>query len=103
MKLVDLHPHWYGAGGEGISDADGNPVPERHGIGILFDCPCGCGEQVGVAFDRPLDGQPPLHSERATWQRTGDTFETLTLRPSILRGSGCHWHGFVTDGEVTTC
>ena len=45
------------------------------------------------------DGEP-------TWQRTGDTFETLTLHPSILRSpqkGGCGWHGWVTNGEVRSC
>ncbi len=36
------------------------------------------------------------------WQRTGDTFETLTLTPSVdaaSHGVG-HWHGFITNGEI---
>ena len=45
MKLTDLNPRWVGAGGEGISDADGNPVPARAGIGLSFDCPCGCDQR----------------------------------------------------------
>lgn len=34
------------------------------------------------------------------WERTGDTFDTLTLKPSIQRVGGCAWHGFITNGEV---
>lgn len=104
MRLADLNPGWVGAGGEGIWDRNGNPVPKRDGIGVSFDCPCGaCGVRGFVAFENPLDGGPPLHGERARWQRTGETFETLTLRPSILRShdkGGCGWHGFITNGEV---
>lgn len=105
MKIIDLNPKWIGAGGEGIFDKDGNPVPERHGVGIAFDCPCGCGTHGYVPFSNPLDGGPPCHGRSDdAWQRTGDTFETLTLTPSIQRADpdGCRWHGFFTNGEVIT-
>lgn len=100
MRLVDLDPKWIGYGGKGITDADGNPVPERKGIAVYFNCPCGCNHPVSVSFKNPLDGGPPPIPERTYWQRTGDTFETLTLTPSILRLSGCRWHGFITNGEI---
>lgn len=108
MKLTDLHPEWMGAGGEGISNADGTPAIPRQGVGILLDCPCGtCDEfhQLYVPFANPLDGGPPLQTGKNNgWQRTGDTFETLTLTPSILRTRphGCGWHGFITNGDVLT-
>lgn len=102
-KLVDLNPAFYMAGGEGVTDKDGNPIPERHGIGIVFDCPCGCSEIVGLPFRNPLDGGPVHSPNQASWQRTGDTFETLTLTPSILRMGGCGWHGFLTNGEFKAC
>lgn len=61
--------------------------------GVLFDCPCGaCSKKVGVTF-QPV--QP------TGWDRSGDTFETLTVSPSLLlRG---HWHGWLKDGLVTSC
>jgi hypothetical protein len=99
MKLIELDPRWVGAGGEGISDRDGNPVPKREGIGVAFDCPCGCGSPCFIPFSNPLDGGPPVHE--ATWTRTGETFETLTLTPSIKRVDGCRWHGFITNGFAT--
>lgn len=107
MRLTDLHPQWMDAGGEGISNADGNPAPERHGVGVLLDCPCGnrdVGHQLYVPFANPLDGGPPMETGKNNgWQRTGDTFETLTLAPSILRiVPSCGWHGFITNGEVIT-
>ncbi len=88
------------------------PAPERSGVGVSFRCPCDqhrhsdprgedWDDRVFVLFTNPLDGGPQLECTRG-WQRTGDTFETLTLRPSILRVGGCAWHGFVTNGEVTT-
>lgn len=107
MKLTDLNPRWVGAGGEGITQ-NGEAVPARHGVGISFDCPCGkCGIRCYVDFANPLDGGASLWDEYPThpaWQRTGETFKTLTLTPSILRSrakGGCGWHGFITNGEVT--
>jgi hypothetical protein len=108
VKLTDLDPRWYRHGGEDISDAAGNPIPERLGVGITFECPCGCPDRVVVPFANPLDGgtQPgdpkdPLF--RTGWQRTGDTFETLTLNPSVQRIGGCGWHGWIRDGQAVTC
>ncbi len=40
----------------------------------------------------------------ARWIATGVGYADLTLAPSILlTGAGCAWHGFVTNGEVTSC
>ena len=104
MKLIDLNPKWYGSGGKGHTDKDGNTLPRREGLGITFNCPCGCSDQLAVSFTNPLDGQPPRDGH--TWQRTGDTFETLTLSPSLLRSKdkgGCGWHGWVRNGQIITC
>ena len=116
MRLVDLDPRWVGAGGEGVYHRGPNgdliPAPERHGVAITFRCPCGTHQRddeydtdrVVVEFNNPLDGGPP-HDPRpaARWDRTGDTFETLTIRPSIQRIGGCGWHGYITNGEAATC
>lgn len=102
MRLTELDPGWMAAGGEGISDKDGNPVPRREGVGVVFDCPDGCGIPCYVPFANPLDGGASHDPQRHGWQRTGETFETLTLTPSILRRGGCGWHGFITNGEVIT-
>lgn len=107
MRLVDLHPRFFGNGGAGVTDREGQPVPERLGVGLGFDCPCGkCDNEftwVYVAFTNPLDGGPPVHDEgEPTWQRTGETFDTLTLAPSILRRTDCGWHGFIRDGGIVT-
>jgi hypothetical protein len=107
MRLVDLNPQWLDSGGEGVTRADGSPAPLQRGAAIALDCPCGNHDEehrLYVPFAVALDGTPGGYGERG-WQRTGDTFETLTLRPSILRmgSDSCGWHGFITDGEVTTC
>jgi hypothetical protein len=105
VKLTDLNPSFIGAGGPGISTRTAagelEPVPARHGVGLSLDCPCGCGVGCYVPFANPLDGGPQYDAQG--WQRTGDTFETLTLSPSIQRLSGCKWHGFIRNGEIITC
>lgn len=111
MRLVHLNPKWIGAGGAGISrigeNGEHEPVPKRSGVGLMFDCPCGCDSPLYVDIKNPLDGKG-LHQTNADhfWARKGEDFETLTLTPSILRkqirGEGCGWHGFVTSGEIIT-
>lgn len=105
MRLADLNPQFLGSGGEGVTRADGSPAPERHGVGVLLDCPCGCDNRLYVPFAQPLDGGEQVGPQG--WQRTGDTFETLTLTPSILRRDvgehkSCGWHGYITNGEIRT-
>ena len=103
MRLTDLRPNWVGAGGV-TTDMSGQPVSARRGVGVTFNCPCGCESRLYVPFSNPLDGGPAIE-ERWGWQRTGDTFETLTLAPSIHRAAakgGCGWHGFVENGGVRT-
>jgi len=101
-KLVELNPQWCSSGGEGVT-RNGQPVPERLQIGVSFDCPCGCDSSCFIPFSNPLDGQPADEGFKTTWHRTGDTFETLTLHPSILRIGGCGWHGFIREGAILTC
>lgn len=102
MRLIDLNPAFVGSGGDGITDSNGDPVPERTGIGLAFDCPCGCGTRAYVSFENPMDGKPPTESAHPIWVRNGETFEDLTLSPSILRSDpdGCSWHGFIRDGAI---
>jgi hypothetical protein len=104
VRLTELNPRWVGKGGEGVfrTNAQGElePAPRREGVGIIMACPCRGADcpSLYVPFDRPLDGGPPIDAHN--WTRTGDTFETLSLTPSIQRIGGCGWHGFITNGEV---
>ena len=97
MKLTELRPRW-------ITPAN------WHGpflaYGIEFDCPT-CGHRLAVHFlpwinpDRlPTEGD--FAYGQLKWQRTGDTFETLSLQPSIDFGAAGCWHGHITNGELTT-
>jgi hypothetical protein len=93
VKLADLQPAWVTKTGRVI--------------GVRFTCPCCHGCQVGVLFANPPDGGAPHpndpqcvgNNDGERWDREGDTFDDLTLRPSI-DGSPSHWHGFVTKGEI---
>ena len=79
---------------------DGNPVPYRDNVAILFDCPCGCDSTVHLTISNPLGGAEPFKDEHDKWERTGETFETLSLTPSFHRVGNCGYHGWVTKGEV---
>lgn len=106
MKLTELNAYFIGSGGEGVLNADGSPAAKREGVGLICNCPCGCDRLMFIPFKNPLDGLPSDHVG-PTWQRDGDTIETLSLHPSIKRnkinGEGCEWHGFITNGEAKGC
>jgi hypothetical protein len=106
VKLTDLDPRWFTLHGWASES------PFR--IGMTFLCPHCRTERLGVLFERPVD--PDGIAEKFeinydavpfgrtlnmhVWNRTGDTFDVMTLTPSI-DGSGVgHWHGFITNGEV---
>jgi hypothetical protein len=99
MRLTDLSPRWYG-------HPDG-----RTGLGLTFVCPhCHAKNlqdpfvptRLAIPFANPLSASTPEPNGNGhIWQRTGDTFETLTLTPSVDASSTGHWHGFITGGEVT--
>ena len=105
MRLAGLNPRWFTQGDS----------PDL--IGITFDCPCCAPDgkvislgtkyrpRIGVLFVEEIDrdGLPnDVHWTRkgVKWHRTGDTFDTLTLTPSINCESFGHWHGFITNGEA---
>lgn len=99
MKFIELNPRWIGPPLWSTDDP--------YYIGVRFSCPH-CGKAIAVFFDPPIDpnrlaekygwthtGAPDF---RPRWRRYGDSFETLTLSPSI-DVSG-HWHGNITNGDV---
>jgi hypothetical protein len=71
--------------------------------GILFGCPCGCGQMMSIAF-HGAGGGPQ-------WNWDGND-DRPTTTPSILiyqleegtgRRVGEHWHGYLTHGEFRSC
>lgn len=84
----------------GVFEFYDGPGPDA---GLLFGCPCGCGDMRTVAFR--------THNERRpSWNWDGNR-EGPTLTPSILiyqmdaAGNivGEHWHGFLTAGQWRSC
>jgi hypothetical protein len=116
-KLVDCNPRW------GV-DAEPETTADKW---VSFDCPEGheaC--RYVIPFTPAMDGTVLVDlNAGARWERTGDTFETLSLTPSI-RGvpeydslgaaivaglapervhprMHCHAHFFLTTGEIWFC
>lgn len=93
MKLTDLDPHWVNAGLN-------QPM-----IGISFVCPhcreCGSTTRLAVYFAEGAPGATAaVHLTDKVWQKTGDTFDTMSFTPSIDASAHGHWHGFITNGEI---
>jgi len=77
---------------------------EGRRVGVSFNCPKCSGHRVAVNADPPFDPGP---TSPKPWRRSGETFEELTLRPSVVANrrddSGAAvecWHGFITDGRA---
>jgi len=95
-RLVDFDPTWIDYG-------------ERRRVGVRFRClKHHCRGYLWIFFSNPLDGGPPVEGDafslmleiaeqsgdrekfkydrgcgRNRWHREGDTFETLTMTPSV--------------------
>jgi len=77
-RLSECSPHWVQYNGKEDSSPDA----------VYFECPEGHVDcKHIIPFTPSLDGsaQPIKQSNGVQWQRTGDTFENLTLSPSIRR------------------
>jgi hypothetical protein len=119
-RLIDCNPRWI----SGRYAGQPSDIP----CGVHFDCPEGHdGCSHAIPFTPALDGssRDSWQSNSAIWQRTGETFEDLTLSPSIRRSPTypsreaalaagalaehlgdrhfCAFHGFITNGEITFC
>ena len=88
MRLIELDPHWWIVG------------DNRHGQGIYFLCPHCRKEYIGVAFKNPIDGGTPAPDCKYYWTRAGETFDDLTLEPSIDASKVGHWHGHIKGGTM---
>lgn len=117
-RLVDCDPQWI---------EEHREAGEHGKIHYFrFDCPEGHVDCVHVIpFSPRLNGAPYTDSQQPTWQRTGDTFETISLSPSIRRiqrypdkaaaiTAGCieeyitetmfcALHIFIRDGRIEFC
>lgn len=105
---MDLRPKWVTLGGWAS--------PSLFAIGLSFDCPHCRNQRLAINFDIPIDPDGVQASSSSgfsfnarefaaargmcVWARVGDSFETITLRPSINVEWAGHWHGFIDNGEV---
>jgi len=106
VKLIDLEPQFLAVEDEKVS---------RHvdtfaeADGIMFVCPkCFTekGERAGVHsvicwFTNRPRVLPERNPKPGRWPASGTGYADLTLTSSVLLTSGCGWHGYVTNGEVT--
>lgn len=100
MKLTDLNPRWVGIHGWS-SDS-------TYHIGVTFDSPTRPGQRLAALFTPAIDpdglaakyGWGQFFPESKKWGRTGETFDSLTLTPSLDFSAAGDWHGFITNGEI---
>lgn len=86
IPLAKLNPKWIGV------------LRPNSGEGIQFGCPvCGPKHALVAYFSNPLDGQPRAEWQKPVWERVGETFEQLTVRPSMHYPC---FHGWVERGRV---
>ena len=103
MRLTEANPHWVGLGDKGELI-----------IGITFKSPK-TGHRIGVLFANPIDhdgwiqkiGNPmdleEFFPDSKRWKRKGETFDSLTLEPSIDISERNEWHGRILNGELISC
>jgi hypothetical protein len=59
--------------------------------GLIYVCPCGCGQQGALPFRRPAAARP-------SWIWDGNR-QAPTLSPSVHHVG--HWHGWLKNGFWT--
>jgi len=117
VRLTELEPQFLSreVGPGGVVWHHKTSIDEAQGV--MFLCPkCWTANSGPVGTHRvicwsrsrgiPDDASPGP----GRWALVGTSYENLTLNAdppnnarSVLLTSGCAWHGYVTDGEVTTC
>ena len=121
MRLTDLEPEFVSYEDTGEHKYIHHVKTLAEAQGIMFLCPkCFVANNGRVGTHRVLcwsrSAGASEHAEPrpGRWQMVGTGLDDLTLNGdmigmpgtgarSIQLLSGCQWHGFVTNGEVTTC
>lgn len=104
MRLTELKPEFL----KWVDDKHFHRVDSiQEADGILFVCPLcyrnskdGCIGVHSVICWEP-NVPPTAEPGPGRWPMSGTGFDDLSLSPSILLTSGCAWHGYITNGEVT--
>lgn len=115
MRLTDLEPRFvrYENDGDRVSHRYVDSIEEAQGI--FFLCPkcfVANGGPVGthgvICWSRSRGVPDEAKPAPGRWTISGTGFSDLTLdgdpiggARSVLLTSGCAWHGFITNGEVT--
>lgn len=109
MRFTDLDPQFIHVNDETKLTRLQKVETLQEANGVLFGCP-GCYVKNGnsmIGTHRVLCLDPSIPVEwgqgPGRWPMTGTGLLDLTLTPSVLLLGGCGWHGFVTNGEVSTC
>lgn len=101
MRLSELEPRWV------------------HENVFVFRCPhcretwiscknvaMGVGDQIELFQGAGLDPQGPKYAvvpmrADCAWTIEGRDFASMTVKPSIDASAAGHWHGHITNGEIT--
>lgn len=91
-------------------DEAGNPIALERAMGVRFLCPkCFVANNGKVGTHSVVcwfngSGVPDYWSPGpGRWNVAGGSgVDDLTLTPSIQLHAACAWHGFITNGEVTS-
>ena len=109
MRLLDFQPHWIGPMNWS------SPAPYYIGVSFLCPhCPKDAPEhgperrrRLAVSFWPHIDPTEVAKMFAVPWPDTGghrrvsgETFDTLSLSPSVGFESIGHWHGWLTNGEL---
>ena len=109
MRLTDLDPSFLRYDEKGFNRIDG--IEEAQGL--MFLCPKCFRENEGakgthgvICWSRSRGVPDDARPGPGRWSLNGTGFGDLTLdgdggSRSVHLLSGCGWHGFVTNGEVT--
>jgi hypothetical protein len=108
MRLTDLSPHWIALFGWSAES--------QFYVGVSFLCPhcdpsapehgANRRRRLAVMFHPPIDPDNWLArilapvSEGKHQRVSGETFDTLTLSPSIGFDHIGHWHGHIVNGAI---
>lgn len=109
MRLTDLNPEFIHVNEETKLTKLRKVETLQEANGVMFVCPA-CYVAKGntvIGAHRVLCFDPSVPVEwgqgPGRWPMTGTGLHDLTLTPSVLLMGGCGWHGFITQGEVSTC
>lgn len=115
MRLTELEPQWLSreVAPDGVVWHHKTSISEAQGV--MFLCPKCWVENKGpvgthrvICWSRSRGIPDDASPGPGRWKLVGTSFEDLTLDAdppnsarSVLLTSGCAWHGYVTDGEVS--